>query len=130
MKKTLLATSFLALGAFAFVAPATSFADDNSAMVKSVDKDSDGTIDMQEAKTAAMAKFAMADKDSDGTIDSKEAGMDVSKADPDKDGTLDKTEFAAALGDTFKATDIDHDGTVDATELASFEGQKLQAMIK
>ncbi len=130
MKKTLLATSLLALGAFTFVAPAIAFADDGSATVKSVDKDSDGTIDMQEAKTAAMAKFAMADKDNDGTIDSKEAGMDVSKADPDKDGTLDKTEYAAALGDTFKAADTDHDGTVDAAEMAGPEGQKLQAMIK
>ena len=130
MKKTLLASSFLALGALTFVAPAVAFADDGSTIVKSVDKDSDGTIDMQEAKTAAMANFAMADKDKDGTIDSKEAGMDVSKADPDKDGTLDKTEFASALDNTFKATDTDHDGTVDATELASPDGQKLQAMIK
>ena len=65
--------------------------------MKSVDKDSDGTIDMAEAKQAGMARFAMLDKDKDGTIDSKEAGMDISKADPDKDGTLDKAEFETAL---------------------------------
>lgn len=130
MTKTLLVASFLALGAMAAFGPAPSYAAEGSATVMSVDKDSDGTIDMAEAKTAGMAKFAMLDKDNDGTIDSKEAGMDVSKADPDKDGTLDKTEFAAALGETFKAADTDNDGTIDAKELATPEGQKLDAMIK
>ncbi len=130
MTKTLLAASFLALGAMAAFAPVPTYAADSSATVMSVDKDGDGTIDMAEAKKAGMAKFAMLDKDSDGTIDSKEAGMDVTKADADKDGTLDKTEFEMALGKTFTATDTDHDGTVDAKELATPEGQKLDAMIK
>lgn len=129
MKKFLLAAPLLALGAFAVLVPATSYADDSSATIKSVDKDSDGTIDMTEAKTAAMAKFATLDKDKDGTLDSKEAGMDVSKVDPDKDGTVDKTEFESALADTFKAADTDNDGTVDAKELASPEGQKLSSMM-
>ncbi len=124
----LAAAYLLALGTFAF-APAVAYAD-SSATLKSVDTDKDGTIDMAEAKTAAMNNFATADKDKDGTVDSKEAGTDVSKADPDKDGTLDKTEFEAALTSSFKAADADNDGTIDAKELATPEGQKLNAMIR
>lgn len=122
------AISLLATGAFAFAAPAVSFAE--GASLQSVDTDHDGTIDMAEAKKAAMEKFSTADTDHDGTLDSKEAGMNVGQADPDKDGTLDKSEYETALASTFKATDTDHDGTVDAKELASPEGQKLDAMMK
>lgn len=119
----------LLAGSLAVVAPLPSFAADGSATVKAVDTDHDGTIDMNEAKTAAMAKFTMADKDKDGTVDSKEAGMDVTKADTDKDGTLDKAETETALGSTFKAADTDNDGTVDAKELATPAGQKLSSMM-
>ena len=130
MKNIVLAASFLALGACAVLAPAPSYADDGSAAVKSVDKDSDGTIDLAEAKKAAMAKFAMLDKDHDGSLDAKEAGMDVSKVDSDKDGTVDKAEFEATLTANFKAADVDNDGTVNAKELSSPAGQKLETMIK
>lgn len=125
----LAALSLIAAGTLAIAAPLPTFAADGSATVKSVDKDSDGTIDMAEAKQAAMAKFKAADKDNDGTVDSKEAGMDVTKADTDKDGTLDKAELEAALGSSFKAADTDNDGTVDAKELASPAGQKLATML-
>ena len=126
---TLAAASLFAIGTFAIAPIASYAAADGSAVVKSVDKDSDGTIDMAEAKKAAMEKFATLDADHDGTIDSKEAGMNVSKADPDKDGTLDKTEFDAALSKSFEAADTDHDGTVDAKELATPAGEKLSAMM-
>ena len=130
MKKTLLAASFLALGAFTFVAPAIAFADDGSATVKSVDKDSDGTIDMQEAKTAAMAKFATS-RQGQGTARStpRKPAWTSARPIPTRTARSTRRSSRAALGDTFKAADTDHDGTVDAKELASPEGQKLQAMI-
>ena len=124
------AASLLLLGTLALAAPAASFAETGSSTVASVDTDKDGTIDMTEAKKAAMDNFAMLDKDSDGTLDSKEAGMDVANVDPDKDGTVDKKEFAMALADTFKAADTDRDGTIDAKELATPDGQKLATMMK
>lgn len=122
------ALAFLAAGTIALGAPLASFAADGATTIKSVDTDSDGTIDMAEAKKAAMAKFAGMDKDKDGTVDAKEAGMDVSKVDTDKDGTVDKAEFENALTTTFKAADTDNDGTLDAKELATPAGKKLSAM--
>ena len=129
MKISILATaSFLALATVTAL-PAVAHAD-GASTVKSVDKDGDGTISLDEAKSAAMDKFAMLDKDKDGTLDSKEAGMDVSKVDPDKDGTVDKTEFESALTKSFAAADTDNDGTVDAKELSTSDGKKLAKMIK
>ena len=127
---TVAAAALFAFGSLAIAVPTASTAASNSATVKSVDTDKDTTIDMAEAKKAAMANFAMLDKDNDGTLDSKEAGMNVAKVDADKDGTIDKAEFETALGETFKAADTDNDGTVDAKELATPAGKRLKTMIK
>lgn len=123
------AAGFFAFAAVAFGAPVYAQAADSSASVTMVDTDKDGTIDMAEAKTAAMKHFKAADTDHDGTLDTKEAGMDVSDVDGDKDGTLDEAEYAKALDATFKAADADKDGSVDAKELETPAGQKLSAMM-
>lgn len=128
MNVKLAAAFVVAIGTLAAIAP-VAYAADSSAAVKAADTDGDGTVDLAEAKKAAMAKFTMMDADKEGTVDPKEAGMDVSAVDSDKDGTLDKTEYEAAVTSAFKAADPDGDGTVDAKEMASPAGAKLGAMI-
>jgi Ca2+-binding EF-hand superfamily protein len=61
------------------------------------DTDNDGTLDLNDVKTAAGATFDKLDRDHDGTLDKKELGGRIGKdmmadADPDKDGTISKDE--------------------------------------
>jgi Ca2+-binding EF-hand superfamily protein len=103
--------------------------------ITAVDTDSDGTIDLAEAKAAAGKVFDKAEKDSDGTVDAKELGgrlsrKDLKAADPDNDGTLTKDEFLALVEARFKAADPDGDGTLDAKELATPAGKALARLLK
>jgi Ca2+-binding EF-hand superfamily protein len=123
------AAGFFALAAVAFCAPVYAQAAGSSASVSIADTDKDGTIDMAEAKTAAMKHFKAADTDHNGTLDTKEAGMDVSDVDSDKDGTLDEAEYEKAVDAAFKAADANNDGTIDGKELETPAGQKLSAMM-
>ncbi len=68
----------------------------DAALMKVLDPDADGTVDLAEAKAAGAAVFKKLDPDNDGTLDAKElsgrldeAGLKA--ADPDNDGTLDMT---------------------------------------
>ena len=99
------------------------------------DTDSDGTVDLAEAKKAASALFDKLDPDHDGTLDKRElAGRltqkELSAADPDHDGTLTKDEYLAVVEQRFNAADPDHDGTLDAKELNSKAGQSLLRLLK
>ena len=69
----------------------------DAALMKTLDPDADGTVDLAEAKAAGAAVFKKLDPDNDGTLDAKELT-----------GRLD----AAAL----KAADLDNDGTLDMNE--------------
>jgi len=100
----------------AFAAPAS--------ILKTLDTDNDGTVDLNEAKAAAAALFDRLDGDHDGTIDRKElrgrlSAKELFAADPDNDKTLSKGEFLALVEQRFKAADPDKDGTLDAKELRS-----------
>ena len=134
LKKLIIAAAVASCGVFG--APFTAAALDNAGVVKSVDKDNDGTIDLGEARTAAMAHFEKLDSDHDGTVDKSEAKADevsasaFTAADPDKDGTVDKKEFAALLDKAFKRADSDNDGTVSAEELTASSGKGLLSMIR
>ena len=70
--------------------------------IKVIDTDHDGTISLEEAKSAAEQKFDALDKDKDGTIDKAEYLSKVEaafkKADKDGDGTLETKEFKSASG--------------------------------
>ena len=96
----------------------------SQSLLKTLDPDNDGTVDLAEAKTAASKVFDKLDGDHDGTLDKRELrgrvnGKEFAAADPDKDGTLDKDEYLALVEKRFKAADPDNDGTLDAKELKS-----------
>jgi Ca2+-binding EF-hand superfamily protein len=95
-----------------------------STVLKAIDPDHDGTVDLNEARAAATALFDRLDKDHDGTLDRKElrgrvSAKDFAAADPDHDGTLTKDEYLSLVQQRFKAADPDNDGTLDAKELKS-----------
>jgi hypothetical protein len=106
----------------------------DAALMKVLDPDADGTVDLAEAKAAGATQFKKLDPDADGTLDAKElAGrLDAAAlkaADPDADGTLDMDEYNAEIEKLFKAADPDNDGTLDEKELKSPAGQKLLQLI-
>jgi hypothetical protein len=73
-----------------------------SAPVSQFDTDSDGTVDIDEAKNAASDLFDKLDTDKEGTISVKElhgrlSSKDFSGADPDKDKTLTKDEYLTVV---------------------------------
>ena|SRR6516165_715557 len=107
----------------------------SQSLLKTLDPDNDGTVDLVEAKTAAGKLFDKLDRDHDGTLDRRELrgrlnAKDFAAADPDKNGTLDKNEFLALVEKRFKAADPDNDGTLDAKELKSAAGRSLVRLLK
>jgi hypothetical protein len=96
----------MTLGAAAFEAQA--WAAPPSAL-KALDPDTDGTVDLTEAKEAASKLF--------------------DQLDPDKDGTLDKNEYLAIVEQRFKAADPDTDGTLDDKELKSSADRALRRLL-
>jgi Ca2+-binding EF-hand superfamily protein len=104
-------------------------------IIKSLDPDNDGTMDLNEAKAVAARVFDLLDRDKDGTLDRRElrarvSGRELAAADPDKDATLDKNEYMALVERRFKAADPDKDGTIDAKELRSRAGFALLHLLK
>jgi Ca2+-binding EF-hand superfamily protein len=107
----------------------------SQSLLKKLDPDNDGTVDLAEAKSTASKLFDKLDRDHDGTLDKRElrgrvSAKDFAVADPDKDGTLDKNEFLALVEKRFKAADPDNDGTIDAKELKSAAGRALVLLLK
>ena len=68
----------LGFGLMSFAAPVGAAA---SKTMKAIDTDSDSTIDLNEAKTAATAVFDKLDRDHDGTLDQRELGSRMTKKD-------------------------------------------------
>ena len=98
------------------------------------DTDSDGTVDLNEAKKAASALFDKLDTDKDGTLDSEElkgrlTHNDFTAANPDNDGTLSKDEYLSFVEKRFKAADPDNAGTLSADELKTAAGQSLSQLL-
>lgn len=94
------------------------------------DTDHDGTVDLAEAKRAAMDMFDKLDADKEGTLDMKElrgrlSRRDFAAADRDHDGTLSKDEYLAIVEQRFKAADTDGDGTVSEAEFHTPAGRAL-----
>ena len=107
----------------------------SQSLLKRLDPDNDGTIDLAEAKSAASKVFDKLDRDHDGTLDKRELrgrvnAKDFAAADPDNDGTLDKNEFLALVEKRFNAANPDNDGTIDAKELKSSAGRSLVLLLK
>lgn len=102
--------------------------------LQTLDPDKDGTVDLNEAKTAASAMFDKLEKDKDGTLDHKELNGRIPDADwavanPDHDKTISKDEYLAYVGAVFKKADADNDGTVDAQELKTPAGRVLLRLL-
>jgi len=100
-----------------------------------LDSDHDGTVDLNEAKTAAAALFDRLDRDRNGTLDGRElkghlSAKELAAEDGDHDGTLTKDEYLAAVEKRFKAANRDSDDTLDAKELNSRPGRALQRLVK
>src|SRR5262249_12069614 len=106
-----------------------------SNVLKMLDPDNDGTVDLAEAKKAAADLFARLDPDHDGTLDASElrgrlSAKELAAADPDHDGTLTLDEYLAVVEKRFNAADPDKDGTLDAKELKSRAGQALLRLLR
>lgn len=106
----------------------------NDALMKTLDPDNDGTVDLEEAKAAGAKMFQKLNPDDDGTLDMNELKGRISEdefkaADPDDDGTLDEDEYMALIEKLFKEANPDGDGTLDKKELESPAGQKLLNLI-
>ena len=100
-----------------------------------IDTDSDGTIDLNEAKAAASPVFDKLDADHDGTLNRAELRgrvpeQDWAIADPDNDKTLTKDEYLKYVEFAFKRADKDGDGTVDAKEARTHAGRLLQRLLR
>jgi len=107
----------------------------SQSLLKTLDPDKDGTVDLAEAKGAASKVFDKLDHDHDSTLDKRElrgrlSVKELAAADLDKDSTLDKSEYLAVVENRFKAADPDNDGTIDAKELKSSAGRSLSRLLK
>jgi Ca2+-binding EF-hand superfamily protein len=104
-------------------------------VLQALDPDRDGTVDLNEAKTAGAALFDRLDRDHDGTLDARElkgrlSAKELAAADPDRDGTLTKDEYLAVVEKRFAAANPDKDGTLDSKELKSPSGRALLRLLK
>ena len=75
-------------------------------LIRMLDTDNDGTVDLAEAKKAASALFDRLERDKDGTLDKRElarrlSAKELAAADPDHDGTLTKDEYLAVVEQRF-----------------------------
>jgi Ca2+-binding EF-hand superfamily protein len=100
------------------------------ALLQKWDADHDGTLSLDEVKTAARPRFNELDRNHTGTLNRWKMGATVTawqfrRADADKDGTLDKHEYLALVEKLFRAADRDHDGTLDRKELHGRNGTFL-----
>jgi len=100
-----------------------------------IDRDGDGTIDLDEAKHAAGLLFDHLDRRQAGKLSRAALGRrrvsleEFSWADRDHDGTLDKDEYLALVERQFKAADRDNDGTLDRAEFESRSGLPLRRLL-
>jgi Ca2+-binding EF-hand superfamily protein len=131
--KTLTLASLLAISSpLAMVATSSpAFA---ASALQTLDPDKDGTVDLNEAKTAAGALFDQLDVDHGGALDRKELKDRISKedwkvADPDNDKTISKDEYLAFVEVAFKRANPDNDGTLDAKELETPAGRALLRLL-
>jgi Ca2+-binding EF-hand superfamily protein len=100
-----------------------------------IDRDSDGTIDLNEAKSAAELVFQHLDRRRTGKLTRGQLGRlrvtasEFNWADRDHDGTVDKDEYLALVERQFRAADVDHDGKVSRAEFKSRAGLPLRRLL-
>lgn len=107
-----------------------------SAFMQKYDANHNGSLSLQEATTAAEARFAALDPDHDGTIDAKEAipakisTKDFKGVDPDKDNLLQKDEYLNLVQQKFAVADTAHNGELTSKELNSKAGRALMLLLR
>jgi len=118
------------------IVPVQAATDSIAEKVRTWDPDKDGTLDWNEVKKAAEAKFDSLETDKDSTLDEREMRSTkvdketFKKADPDSDGTLTKDEFLSIVEARFKAADRDNDGTLSVKELKTKNGKSLLRLMQ
>lgn len=105
-----------------------------SAFIKTWDSGKNGTLDLNEVKMAASARFKAFDADKDGKLTRQDVNAiltdaDFDKANPDNDTTLEENEYLVLVQQHFTAADANKDGAVDAKELSS-EGQAVMEFLQ
>jgi len=128
-------TVMLAAIAATFAGSVPGLAASDYELLKGLDLDRDGTVDLDEAIKAASAVCDMIDRDGDGLLTRHELSgrlsvRELRAADPDHDGTLSKAEYLALTTARFRAADSDADGTLTAGELRSKAGRALLRLLK
>jgi hypothetical protein len=111
------------------------FAASDYELLKGLDLDRDGTVDLDEATKAAREVFDMIDRDGDGRLTRHELSgrlsvRELRAADPDHDGTINQAEYLALVAARFQAADGDADGTLTVGELRSKAGRALLRLLK
>lgn len=109
--------------------------------MKQADKNSDGSIDKEEARAMHDKHFDEMDANHDGKLSKEEmasckqdhkhnamhdkGSKGFQKADKDNDGTLDREEAKKLprVSQNFDAIDVDHDGTVSRDEVHDYMQQ-------
>jgi hypothetical protein len=105
------------------------------ASFEAIDRDRDGTIDLDEAKRAAALLFDQLDRHRTGKLSRTLLGRgrmslaEFSWADRDHDGTLTKDEYLALVERQFRAADLDRDGTVSRAEFHARSGLPLRRLL-
>src|SRR5262245_27076650 len=119
-----------------FMAPSSALARaGRPASFQAIDRDRDGTIDLDEAKRAAERRFDTLDRRRTGKLSHAELGRgrltvaQFSWADRDHDGTVTKDEYLALVEREFRAADPDRDGTVSRAEFKSRAGLPLRRLL-
>jgi Ca2+-binding EF-hand superfamily protein len=102
---------------------------------EAIDRDCDGTIDLEDAKRTAERLFEQLDRRAAGKLSRAELGRgrltvaQFSWADRDHDGTLTKDEYLALVEREFRSADTDRDGFVSRAEFKSRGGLPLRRLL-
>ena len=116
---------------FAATAPAWS-----QSLLKTLDPDNDGTVDLTEAKDAATKLFDKLDGDQgrharqEGIARPPQRQGFRRRRTPTRTARSTRPEFLAVVEKRFTAADPDKDGTIDAKELKSAAGKSLAKLLK
>jgi Ca2+-binding EF-hand superfamily protein len=111
------------------------FAATDYELLRGLDRDRDGTLDLAEAKAAAARLFEMLDRDHDGRLSRHDLSgrlsvRELAAADQDHDRSLDEKEYLALVERRFKAADADQDGVLSAAELRAKPGRAVLLLLK
>jgi Ca2+-binding EF-hand superfamily protein len=106
----------------------------SASILRMLDKDNDGTVDMAEAKNAGTLLFEQLDSNKDGTLDADELRGRVTKQEieatnPNNKDTLTKDDYLKLVEARFNAADSNHDGKLDIQELSSLPGDAVVRLL-